>query len=120
MDISSINSTDNNYLIWGMQNDTLTPVTSMAKISEIETEANTEGFSTVDTGFDEDNDGYISSEELVSYFEYAQNFVSNARGEQIAKAATYDEFTYFNATKAYNRNQAAYNLPQASTFSIKV
>ena len=120
MDVSSINSTDNNYLIWGMQNDALTPVTSTAKISEIETEANNEGFSTVDTGLDEDNDGYITSEELDSYFEYAQNFVSNARGEQTAKAASYNEFTYFNAAKTYSSNQAAYNYPQMSTFSIKV
>ncbi len=120
MDVSSISSTDNNYLIWGLQNDALTPVTSTEKISEIETDANNEGVSTVDASIDDDNDGYISSDELNSYFEFAQNFVSNSRGEQNARAASYNEFTYFNAAKSYGANETAYNLPQTSTFSIKV
>ncbi len=120
MDVSAINSTDNNYLIWGLQNDALTPVTSTARISEIETEANREGVSTVDVSIDDNNNGYITSEELDSYFEYAQNFVSNTRGEQSARAANYNEFTYFNAAKTYGSADAAYNMPQTSTFSIKV
>ena len=120
MDVCGINSTDTNYLIWSTQNDALTPVTSTASVSKIETEANKEGVSTVDISIDNDNDGYITSEELDSYFEYAQNFASDERGQQIAKAANYEEFTYFNAAKTYGNCNAAYNLPNTSTFSIKV
>ncbi len=120
MDVSNISSTDTSYLIWGLQNDALTPVTTTAKISEIETDANQHGVSITDTNIDDDNDGYITTDELDSYFEYAQNFVSNNRAEHYSRATNYSEYTYFNAAKAYSSNDAVYNLPQTSTFSIKI
>ncbi len=118
MEISSLNYIDNNYSILSLQNDALTPVKSTAKISEIEAEANKQGFSAFDYTIDDDNDGSITSEELNSYFEFAQNFVSRERGVQEIQAKTYNDVIYNNAVKSYNA--VGYNNPNISTFSLKV
>ncbi len=118
MEISALNSLENSYGILNLQNDALTPVRSTAKISEIEAEANKKGFSIVDDSVDNDNDGVITSQEIDTYFEFAQNFISSEQGNQKIEAKTYNDIVLNNAIKSYNASYSG-NIA-SSTFSLKV